>query len=90
MTDLCREYGVSRKTGHELWSRYKEPPNSGPQRPLPQPLASLAFLGRPWRSLARTMPLQFRSDFGDGATEPAEGRVARLLFVPDLADAAFW
>jgi transposase InsO family protein len=24
MTDLCREYGVSRKTGHKLWSRYKE------------------------------------------------------------------
>lgn len=23
MTDLCREYGVSRKTGHKLWSRYQ-------------------------------------------------------------------
>ena len=24
MTDLCREYGVSRKTGHKLWSRYQQ------------------------------------------------------------------
>lgn len=24
MTDLCREYGVSRKTGHKLWNRYRE------------------------------------------------------------------
>ena len=24
MTDLCREYGVSRKTGHKLWNRYQE------------------------------------------------------------------
>lgn len=23
MTDLCREYGVSRKTGHKIWSRYQ-------------------------------------------------------------------
>lgn len=23
MTDLCQEYGVSRKTGHKLWSRYQ-------------------------------------------------------------------
>lgn len=29
MTDLCREYGVSRKTGHKLWSRYKELGPSG-------------------------------------------------------------
>lgn len=24
MTDLCREYGVSRKTGHKIWRRYQE------------------------------------------------------------------
>jgi transposase-like protein len=24
MTDLCREFGISRKTGHKFWSRYKE------------------------------------------------------------------
>lgn len=24
MTDLCREYGVSRKTGHKLWNRYQQ------------------------------------------------------------------
>jgi transposase len=24
MTDLCLEYGVSRKTGHKLWNRYQE------------------------------------------------------------------
>lgn len=29
MTDLCREYGVSRKTGHKLWTRYKELGPSG-------------------------------------------------------------
>jgi transposase InsO family protein len=29
MTDLCREYGVSRKTGHKLWNRYKELGPSG-------------------------------------------------------------
>ena len=23
MTDLCREYGVSRKTGYKFWDRYK-------------------------------------------------------------------
>lgn len=23
MSDLCREYGISRKTGHKLWNRYK-------------------------------------------------------------------
>jgi len=23
MTDLCREYGISRKTGHKLWGRYQ-------------------------------------------------------------------
>lgn len=24
MTDLCREYGISRKTGYKLFNRYKE------------------------------------------------------------------
>src|SRR5438132_5409876 len=24
MTDLCREYGVSRKTGHKYWQRFKQ------------------------------------------------------------------
>jgi len=24
MTDLCQEYGVSRKTGHKLWNRYRQ------------------------------------------------------------------
>lgn len=24
MTDLCQEYGISRKTGHKLWNRYQE------------------------------------------------------------------
>lgn len=24
MTDLCLEYGVSRKTGHKIWKRYQE------------------------------------------------------------------
>ena len=24
MTDLCREFGISRKTGHKIWNRYKE------------------------------------------------------------------
>jgi len=23
MTDLCREYGISRKTGHKIWARYE-------------------------------------------------------------------
>jgi len=23
MTDLCREYGISRKTGYKFWGRYK-------------------------------------------------------------------
>ena len=24
MTDLCREFGISRKTGHKIWNRYEE------------------------------------------------------------------
>ena len=24
MSDLCREFGISRKTGYKLWSRYRE------------------------------------------------------------------
>src|SRR5215218_3794248 len=24
MTDLCEEFGISRKTGHKLWTRYRE------------------------------------------------------------------
>ena len=24
MSPLCREFGISRKTGHKLWSRYKD------------------------------------------------------------------
>ena len=23
MVDLCREFGISRKTGYKLWERYK-------------------------------------------------------------------
>ncbi|HYQ42358.1 MAG TPA: helix-turn-helix domain-containing protein, partial [Polyangiaceae bacterium] len=38
MTDLCREYGVSRKTGHKLWRRYQELGVSGleDQRRVPK------------------------------------------------------
>src|SRR6185503_20133444 len=24
MSDLCREFGISRKTGHKIWNRYSE------------------------------------------------------------------
>ena len=24
MTDLCREFGISRKTGYKIWNRYQE------------------------------------------------------------------
>ena len=24
MTDLCREYGISRKTGYKFWTRYQQ------------------------------------------------------------------
>ncbi|WP_162786646.1 helix-turn-helix domain-containing protein, partial [Hyphomonas sp. CACIAM 19H1] len=24
MSDLCREFGISRKTGHKIFNRYKE------------------------------------------------------------------
>jgi transposase-like protein len=24
MVDLCRDYGISRKTGHKIWKRYQE------------------------------------------------------------------
>jgi putative transposase len=24
MAPLCREFGISRKTGHKLWNRYKD------------------------------------------------------------------
>ena len=24
MAEICREFGISRKTGHKFWNRYKE------------------------------------------------------------------
>ena len=36
MTDLCREYGISRKTGHKIFNRYKD---LGPPGLLDQPRA---------------------------------------------------
>jgi transposase len=24
MTDVCRQFGISRKTGHKIWNRYKD------------------------------------------------------------------
>jgi len=38
MADVCREFGVSRKTGYKLLNRYRE---KGPPAPL-RPLASVA------------------------------------------------
>jgi hypothetical protein len=25
MSEVCREFGISRKTGHKIYDRYKEP-----------------------------------------------------------------
>src|ERR1700756_1976313 len=34
MTDVCRDFGISRKTGYKIFDRYKEHGLAGPQRPL--------------------------------------------------------
>ena len=44
MTDLCREYGISRKTGYKLRSRFRELGSS----------ALLAHSSRPFRSPNKT------------------------------------
>jgi len=33
MTDLAREFGISRKTGYKIFDRYKEQRAGGPLRP---------------------------------------------------------
>lgn len=37
MTDLCREYGISRKTGHKIWNRWRD---HGPEGLLDQSRAA--------------------------------------------------
>ncbi len=32
MTDVCRDFGVSRKTGYKIFDRYKEHGLDGPER----------------------------------------------------------
>ncbi len=34
MTEVCREFGISRKTGYKIFDRYKEHGLDGPDRPL--------------------------------------------------------
>ena len=34
MTDVCREFGISRKTGYKIFDRYKDYGARGPYRPL--------------------------------------------------------
>ena len=46
MTDLCREFGISRKTGYKIWNRYRE---GGPER-------LLDLSRRPERLARRTAP----------------------------------
>ena len=38
MTDICREFGISRKTGYKIWNRYQE-------------VGSIAFLDQPKRPI---------------------------------------
>src|SRR4030095_3489501 len=40
MTDLCREFGISRKTGHKLAKRYLEQGNDGLRDQSRRPLSS--------------------------------------------------
>jgi transposase-like protein len=39
MTDVCREFGVSRKTGYKVFDRFKEHGMEGPDRPVEAPCA---------------------------------------------------
>ena len=34
MTDVCREFGISRKTGYKIYDRYKEHGTRGAERSL--------------------------------------------------------
>ena len=34
MSEVCREFGISRKTGYKIFDRYKEQRSRGPERPL--------------------------------------------------------
>ena len=34
MTDVCREFGISRKTGYKIFNRYKEQGLRSAERPL--------------------------------------------------------
>jgi transposase InsO family protein len=49
MTDLCQEYGISRKTGYKFWERFKE---KGPQ--------GLVDASRAPRRVARRTPAQLQ------------------------------
>ena len=39
MAELCREFGISRKTGSKIFDRYQECGISGADRPEPTPLS---------------------------------------------------
>ena len=34
MTEVCRAFGISRKTGYKIFDRYKEHGRRGPERPV--------------------------------------------------------
>jgi transposase len=46
MTDVCREFGISRKTGYKIFDRYKEHRARSPERPLAAAGALDCFPGR--------------------------------------------
>ncbi len=42
MTDVCREFGISRKTGYKIFNRYREDCKSRSNNPSVKRLISLA------------------------------------------------
>jgi transposase InsO family protein/transposase-like protein len=50
MTDLCREFGISRKTGYKIFNRYKEEGADRPGGPVPSARAVRQPAARPDRA----------------------------------------
>lgn len=98
MTDLCREFGISRKTGHKIFARYKEHGlealGDRPRRPgrnanrLPMPVESLIIAlkrDKPHWGARKLRELLARR-LGDGAPLPARSTIHAVLDRHDLVE----
>lgn len=96
MTDLCLEYGVSRKTGHKIWKRYQE---LGPAGLNDQSRAPKSTWNRMAAETAEAIlalrrkhptwgPLKLKAVLEEelGATLPAPSSISNLLRKHSLAE----